>query len=255
VLHVSDGVWVRQAVDNIGWADLGGSAVVVDALEQRRLKGEVFAGLDQTLGETPMRYVLNTHTHGDHTALNRPLAKRYDAQIVNGRTVNPGENGRWFEGERGRALLLPTPGCHTDEDCCVWIEPDRVLFVGDVFGWGLAGPNGALAPGQAGHILRTYERLIASGPRPSCRATGRYARRPSCGGGRATSTGSSTRRRPAWRPGSPRRTSAAGCRDDKSEHARGRRCRTHGRERLRLSSSRRGCRGTASCRAAGIAST
>ena len=163
VLHVSDAVWVRQAVDNMGWADLGGSAVVVDALEQRHLKDEVFAALDQTLGATPVRYVLNTHTHGDHTALNRPLAKRYGAQIVNARTADLGGDGRRFEGERGRTLLLPIPGCHTDEDCCVWVEPDAVLFVGDVFGWGLVGPNGALAPGQAEHILRTYERLIAFG--------------------------------------------------------------------------------------------
>lgn len=163
VLHVSDGVWARQAVDNMGWADLGGSAVIVDALEQRRLKDDVFAALDETLGDTPVRHVLNTHTHGDHTALNRALVKRYKADVVNARTGDLGEDGRWFEGQRGRALLLPTPGCHTDEDCCVWIEPDRVLFVGDVFGWGLVPPNGALAPGQAEHILRTYERLIDFG--------------------------------------------------------------------------------------------
>jgi cyclase len=42
----------------------------------------------------------------------------------------------------------------------VWVEPDRVLFVGDLFGWGLIPLTVNLRPETRERLLATYRRLI-----------------------------------------------------------------------------------------------
>ena len=163
MVTVADGFHVRQAVDNIAWVDLGGYAVVVDALEQPHLEDEVFEAIASTLGETPIRYVLNTHTHYDHTALNTAFQQRCGAEIINQQTSRIPADGRWFEGSKRKALMLPMPGCHTSQDCIVWVEPDRALFTGDIFGWGLIPLSGGLSAESARLLLDTYKRMIEYG--------------------------------------------------------------------------------------------
>jgi glyoxylase-like metal-dependent hydrolase (beta-lactamase superfamily II) len=136
VIKVADGLYVRQEVDNIAWIDMGTYALVVDALEQASLEREVLDAMELTIGRKPVRYVLNTHTHYDHTALNEAFRRHFGAEIVNQDTCGIPADGRWFEGRR-RVWMFPAPGCHTDEDCCVWCPDDGALFVGDIFGWGL----------------------------------------------------------------------------------------------------------------------
>ncbi|KPK84888.1 MAG: hypothetical protein AMJ81_04620 [Phycisphaerae bacterium SM23_33] len=159
IVTVGEGFQVRVAVDNIAWIDLGEYALVVDALEQPQLEAEVFAAIRSALGDRPVKYVLNTHPHGDHTALNAAFRRRFGAEIINQRTSRLPPQGRWFEGPRRRVLMLPTPGCHTDADCCVWVPDDRALFVGDIFGWGLI-PTGNLDAATARLLVDTYARLI-----------------------------------------------------------------------------------------------
>ena len=159
IVTVSEGFFVRQAVDNIAWIDLGEYAIVVDALEHRELEAEVFEAISSTLGDKPIRYVLNTHTHYDHTALNEAFQRRYDAEIVNQRTSPIQPEGRWFEGSQRRALILPVGGTHTAEDCVIWVPQDRVLFTGDIFGWGLI-PVMNLKDQKVRLLLETYGRLI-----------------------------------------------------------------------------------------------
>ena len=159
LVSVAEGFYVRVAVDNIAWIDLGGAALVVDALEQAHLAGEVFDAIDATLGSMPVRWVLNTHTHGDHTALNEAFRRR-GAEIVNQRTAPLGAEGRWFEGPRRRVHMFPTPGCHTAEDCCVWAPGEKALFVGDIFGWGLIPLSAALNEESFRLLTDTYARLI-----------------------------------------------------------------------------------------------
>jgi cyclase len=164
IIEVGEGFCVRQEIDNIAWIDLGGFGVVVDALEQPGLKDEVFAAVRKTLGETPVKYVLNTHTHYDHVALNDAFRRELGAEIVNQRTQRVGPEGRWFEGTRRRLQWLPMPGCHTDEDCVAWVPEDRALFVGDIFGWGLIPLSGNLRPEAAKLLLDTHQRLIDFDP-------------------------------------------------------------------------------------------
>jgi len=100
-------------VDNVAWMDLGDCALVVNALEQPPLEQEVFAAIASTLGETPVRYLLNTRAHGDHVALSRAFQRRFGTEIVNNRHGAIAPEGRWFEGPGRRVLMLPMPGCHT----------------------------------------------------------------------------------------------------------------------------------------------
>jgi len=162
--QVADGFFVRQAIDNIGWVDMGGFAVVVDALEQRELEEEVFRAIGETIGDVPVRYVFNTHTHYDHVALNGAFKRRLGSEIINRRTCKIPPEGRWYKGQRRRALLLPMPGCHTKDDCVVWVPEDRALFVGDIFGWGLISLTGHLNEKTERLLLETHQKLIDLGP-------------------------------------------------------------------------------------------
>ena len=163
IVTVSEGLYVRQAVDNMGWLDLGDCALAVDALEQRQLEAEVFDAIRSTLGEKPVRYLLNTHTHGDHVALNAAFQKRFGTEVVNQRTARIPPEGRWFEGPRRRVQMLPMGGCHTSEDCVVWVPDDKAIFVGDLFGWGLLNLSRSLTDETAKLLADTYERLIGFG--------------------------------------------------------------------------------------------
>jgi len=163
ILELADGFYVRQAVDNIAWIDMGGFAVVVDALEQAQLEGEVFDAIEKTIGDVPIRYVLNTHTHYDHVALN-PAFQRRGAEVVNMRTVDLPPEGRRFDGAKRRLLMLPLGGLHTAEDCLVWLPQDRVLFVGDLFGWGLIPLGSALTDETAERLVDAYHEMIELDP-------------------------------------------------------------------------------------------
>jgi len=160
IVTIAEGLHVRQAVDNMGWTDMGDCALVVDALEQPDLEQEVFEAIRATLGDKPIRYVLNTHTHYDHIALNPAFERAFNAEVVNQRTAPLPPEGRWIEGARRRVQILPTPDCHTPEDCVVWAPEDKALFVGDIFGWGLIPYEVGLDAESAERLVRTYQRLI-----------------------------------------------------------------------------------------------
>jgi len=164
IIEVADGFCVRQEIDNIVWIDMGEFGLVVDALERPELKDEVFAAIRATLGDKPLRYVLNTHTHYDHVALNAAFEREFGAEIVNEDTRPAGPDGLWFEGSRRRLYWLHLPGCHTPEDCVAWVPADRALLVGDIFGWGLIPLTRNLQADTAGLLLDTYQRLIDFDP-------------------------------------------------------------------------------------------
>ena len=100
LLTVAEGFCVRQAIDNIAWIDLGEFGLVVDALEQPELEEEVFASIGATLGEKPVRYLINTHTHYDHVALNEAFQRRHHATVINAQTTSIGREGIRYEGSK-----------------------------------------------------------------------------------------------------------------------------------------------------------
>jgi glyoxylase-like metal-dependent hydrolase (beta-lactamase superfamily II) len=162
IITIGQGLWVRQAIDNIAWMDLGEYAIVVDTLEQPELEEEIFGAIRSTVGDNRVRYVLNTHTDYDHVALNAAF-QRHGAKIINKQVAAIPTEGRWFEGPLRRVRMIPMPGCHTEEDCAIWVEPDRALFVGDIFGWGLIPLNTNLRADTAKLLTDTYTRLIGFG--------------------------------------------------------------------------------------------
>ena len=164
IIEVAEGLCVRQEIDNITWIDMGDYGIVVDALEQPSVKDEVFAAIRRTLGDKPLRYLLNTHTHYDHVALNDDFVREFGAEIVNQQTTRVGGEGRWFKGDHRSLHWIPMPGCHTEEDCVAWIPEDRVLLVGDIFGWGLVPLIVNLRRETAKLLLDTYARLIEFDP-------------------------------------------------------------------------------------------
>ena len=163
IIKVADGFYVRLEVDNIAWIDLGDCALAVDALERAELAEEVFDAIASTIGAKPVRWMLNTHTHYDHVALNDAFRRRYGSEIVNRLAGGLPPEGRWFEGPKRRVQMLPMPGCHTDEDCIVWAPTDKALFVGDIFGWGLINLSAPLTDQTAELLVETYGRLIDYG--------------------------------------------------------------------------------------------
>lgn len=162
IIPISSSVWVRQAIDNMGWVNLGGDLAVIDTLEEAHLRDEVFAAIEQSTGGCPVRWVLNTHCHVDHIALNKAFKKRWNAQIISHKNGEVPTHGIRRIGDTTQALqMIHLPGCHTPEDCVIWIPQSKTLFTGDLFGWGLVPYNGNLRPGQGELIRDTYSTLIS----------------------------------------------------------------------------------------------
>jgi cyclase len=160
VIEVAEGFYVRQAVDNIAWMDMGDGMLVVDALEQDHLEKDVLAAMQRTVPDTPVRTVLNTHTHHDHIALNNAFAQHFGADIFNMRDAEIPKGGRWFEGPKRKVRMIPVPGIHTDTDCLVWGQTDRVLFTGDLFGWGLIPTEKPLVKEVLSDIEGVYNQML-----------------------------------------------------------------------------------------------
>ncbi len=163
VAELAEGVYARCEIDNMGWIDAGGFTVVVDTLEQPASFSEVRREIVRTAGEQPVRYVLNTHTHPDHVALNEDF-RREGAEIINGRTAPPPAEGLNVEGDKRAVRLIPMGGCHTNYDCIVWLPGEKVMFVGDLFGWGLIPWMGNLTEDRRTLLLDTYSRLLEYAP-------------------------------------------------------------------------------------------
>jgi glyoxylase-like metal-dependent hydrolase (beta-lactamase superfamily II) len=112
-----------------------------------------------TLSNQPIKYLINTHFHGDHTGGNEPFAKdgveviseinvrkRLEAGTTNGltgATVPPAAPGalpsKTYTGQfkirlNGRvADLKHIANAHTDGDTYVWFKTANVLSTGDTF--------------------------------------------------------------------------------------------------------------------------
>ncbi len=165
IVRAAPGVFVRVAVDVMGWADMGSWTLAVDALEQPELADEVFRAMADSAGhDKPPRLLLNTHLHADHTALNPAFQERFGTEIINARTRTLPPDGQEFTGDNGRRVrMIPLPGCHTDDDCVVWFPDDRVLFAGDLFNWGIIPWDRPLDSAKFALLRETYRQLIALG--------------------------------------------------------------------------------------------
>src|SRR5712692_6608730 len=80
VFEAAPGVFVRNAVDNCAWVDLGSGVAVIDALEDPGMAPVIQTDIAATVGK-PMRWLLSTVCRPDHIACNPPL-HRAGATII-----------------------------------------------------------------------------------------------------------------------------------------------------------------------------
>lgn len=148
LIEVGPGVWIRVAVDNIAWADLGNGAAVIDALEDPSQADVVRSLIHETTGKE-LKWVVQTHWDRDHIACN-PQWKQEGATVIAHRSCAEAA-GEWsgrpdlsyddaavLEGDFGKRIEMKWwGGTHTPCDTVLHLPHARVLHVGDLFGWGL----------------------------------------------------------------------------------------------------------------------
>ncbi len=147
IRELGPGVFIRQGLDNCVWADLGDGTLVIDTLEEPELAEVIKQAVAETVGK-PIRYVVNTHWDGDHTAGN-PVFAAEGASVLAHEScalVTPNRDGQPDEvfhdhavvqGQGREARVEWLGGTHTPADSIVHLPWARVLHIADLFGWGL----------------------------------------------------------------------------------------------------------------------
>jgi glyoxylase-like metal-dependent hydrolase (beta-lactamase superfamily II) len=169
VREVGPGVWVRVAVDNIAWCDLGEWAVVIDALEEPDQADVVRDLIRETTGKE-LKYVVNTHWDLDHIACN-PQWKREGATVIAHKSCaeaadrDAGRPDIWFDeraalrGQDDKAIeMLWQGGTHTPWDTVLYFPHAQVLHIADLFAWGLIPCKPT--PAKATRLREVYDRLV-----------------------------------------------------------------------------------------------
>ena len=193
-LEVSDGIfaWVQHDgtwwINNAGFLVADSGVVAVDACSTEARTRALIEGI-RTVTTQPVRTLVNTHHHGDHTFGNYLFEP---ATIVGHERVRDGIRGWgpprsapfWTDVDWGEIRLSPpmltfTEGvdvwsgdlrceirhlgmrAHTDNDSVVWIPERRVLFSGDL---AFNGGTPFLLQGSVTGARQTLERLLALDP-------------------------------------------------------------------------------------------
>jgi cyclase len=155
VTHLAGAVYMLEgAGGNIG-VSVGDDGIVIIDDQYAPLAPKIKAAL-ATLSDEPVRFVVNTHYHGDHTGGNeafgetapiiahenvrKRLAEGVDAP---GRTIPPAPaaalpvltfNDRMTIHINGEAVrALHTPHAHTDGDSVIFFTKSNVVHMGDLF--------------------------------------------------------------------------------------------------------------------------
>jgi glyoxylase-like metal-dependent hydrolase (beta-lactamase superfamily II) len=197
---------IRTLMCNNGWVVLGDEVLLVDANMPDRAD-ELLALVAQTT-KKPVRYVVNTHHHGDHIYGNRIVRERTGAEII-GCTAMVEElrryetgafgvpPGRWEQVAQQRPdvartpLLAPTRTFdsqlairgaggmrvellhlgrgHTRGDTVVWLPRERIAFLGDL---AANGPYNIVRDSDMAAWPHTLAAIEALGPQIICAGHG-----------------------------------------------------------------------------------
>jgi len=123
-------------------------------------------------GSGRIRWIICTHTHGDHSPGAAGLAERTGAEVLafadrDGLVCDRHlVDGDTIEGTEFTLRAIHTPG-HASNHLCFFLERERILFSGDHV---MDGSTVVITPldGDMGHYLASIERLQAM--RPSIKA-------------------------------------------------------------------------------------
>jgi glyoxylase-like metal-dependent hydrolase (beta-lactamase superfamily II) len=160
LLKLTDGIYVRNEVDNIGMLDMGDYAAIIDTHEDLKLKDEILSQIKQSLPAKPVKLVLNTHLHYDHVVLNSYFLSHGAAAV----SLKTHPNGHTIKGKHFSVEMFSVAGCHSDYDAAFFIPEKRVLFTGDIFGWGLVSWEPALTDAKKSLIEKAYQKFISLDP-------------------------------------------------------------------------------------------
>ncbi len=189
--RLADGLWMLSAVGgNLLLCAGPDGALLVDA-QYGPLAAKIRAAVDSLSGGAPLRFVVNTHYHGDHVSGDSALAaagaaivahenvrRRVSAPRFNaasGETIQAQPREGWpsltfadsatfhLNGHELRVIHLP-PG-HTDGDAYVWVPDADVLHTGDLLFHGVYPVIDVAAGGSIGGMIRSADALLAlAGP-------------------------------------------------------------------------------------------
>jgi glyoxylase-like metal-dependent hydrolase (beta-lactamase superfamily II) len=120
---------------------------------------------------SPIRWILTTHTHPDHSPLAATLARRTGAQVIGLAAPGDGRQDNSFvpqrqpaDGERLQlgsceVIAIHTPG-HASNCVCYFYPPERLLITGDHV---LEGVSPVILPpdGDMGAYLNSIDKLFA----------------------------------------------------------------------------------------------
>lgn len=184
--HVAGRIYMLEGSGgNIG-VSVGPDGILIVDDQFAPLAGKIKAALAK-LGPGKLRFVLNTHWHGDHTGGN-PIFGREATLIAHenvrkrlstrqegrGRVVEPAPEEAWpvitfdddvsihFNGEEIRAVHLPSG--HTDGDSVIFFSKSNVVHMGDDFFAGRFPFVDLASGGNVEGLIRNLESLFARLP-------------------------------------------------------------------------------------------
>jgi glyoxylase-like metal-dependent hydrolase (beta-lactamase superfamily II) len=147
--HVSGSVHMLEgAGGNIGVSAGDEGILIID--DQFAPLAEKIATAIGEIAKTPMKYVVNTHYHGDHTGSNTYFKEIKGSTIfahdnVRKRLADKAEHthselpvvtyqqGITFHFNDDTIKVMHMPAGHTDSDSVIWFEEANVLHPGDLF--------------------------------------------------------------------------------------------------------------------------
>jgi len=154
-VHVQGNVYMLAGAASNVAVQIGDDGILVVDTGGRETGAEVLAAI-RTLSDKPIRWIVNTHSHPDHTGANETLSQAGVTVNGNPAAIVAHENvlmqmsladrpvpewplNTFFESQRdfyfnGEAVFLyHVPAAHTDGDILVYFRGSDVLVTGDLF--------------------------------------------------------------------------------------------------------------------------
>ena len=184
---VADGIfWITGGSHHSLAVDMGDHAVVIEGPQNEARSELVIAETKKVLANKPIRFVVNTHLHFDHSGGLRTFADEgatvvthaanqafFEKAWANPRTLSPdrlSKSGRkpMFQGVTGQATLQGTnkrtievhvlrDNPHNEQTLVAWLPAERILFQSDMMN---PPAPGATIPPPTPTITNFYDNLV-----------------------------------------------------------------------------------------------